>query len=66
MSSDTLSDTEILDRLERYVAREPLYLWNGDGAIPCKGTHGGLSLLSGRRTLRAALETLLAKENGDE
>lgn len=51
------TDTELLDFLERTIKEEPLTLWEGTGKFP-GGITSGLSLLSGRRSLREALTTV--------
>ncbi len=50
-----MTDTERLDALEIFIRKEPLTLWFGKAGFP-GGKTTGLSMLSGRRSLREALD----------
>ncbi len=56
-----MTDTERLNALQDFIAKEPLTLWLGVGEFPKQPV--GISLLSGDRTLREALDQcLLSRE----
>ena len=56
-----MTDTEMLNWLEQFVASEPLTLWDGVGEYP--GSTRGVGLSFGHtRTLREAIRQAAGKE----
>ena len=60
-------DTQILDALERFIwERGGIMLWTGEAnEIPTSRSTGGISLISGKRSLREALDGLIDRRIGD-
>ncbi len=56
------ADTRRIDALEKFIKREALVLWSGDGAFPGTGTSRLPGLALTKRSMRKALDVLVKAE----